>query len=87
MKLKKGLMIHQTPDGHVAVATGESARTFNGMLRLSDTAVFIVRQLQNETTVEDVANAIVAEYDVDIERARTDVAALVEQLTNAGLMA
>ncbi len=86
MKLKKGLMIHATPDGTVAVATGEVARSFNGMLRLTPTAEFIVRCLQDETTAEEVANALVAKYEIDYDTAKRDVDALIAQLSSVGLM-
>ncbi len=87
MKVKKGLMIHETPDGMVAVATGEAARSFNGMLRLSPTAAFILREMQKETTVEAVAAKLVETYDIDLATAAADVARFAEQLTAAGLMA
>ncbi len=87
MKLKKGIMIHETPDGLVAVATGDAAKGFNGMLRLSETAAFIVRALQSETTAEAVAGLIVEKYDVDVATATADVNRLVAQLSDAGLMA
>ncbi len=87
MKIKNGLMIHKTPDGTVAVATGEAARTFNGMLRLSDTAEFILRAMMTETTADAVAEALVAKYDIDMDTARADVERMAAQLTKAGLMA
>ncbi len=87
MKLKKGLMLHETPDGTVAVATGDAAKGFNGMLRLSSTAAFIVRQLRSETTTDAVAEALVEKYDIDMDVAKRDVEALVAKLTEAGLMA
>ncbi len=86
MKVKNGLMIHETPDGTVAVATGEAARSFNGMLRLSPTAAHIVRLLQSETTVDAVAEALVETYDIDLETAKRDTEALVARLTAVGLM-
>ncbi len=86
MKLKKGLMIHETPDGVVAVATGDAAKVFNGMLRLSETAVVIVRALQTETTVEEIANQMVELYDIDFDTAKADVEAFVTQLASTGLM-
>ncbi len=87
MKVKNGLMIHKTPGGTVAVATGEAARAFNGMLRLSDTAEVIVRAMMTETTVDAVATALTEKYDIDMDTARADVMRMVEQLTQAGLMA
>ncbi len=86
MRLKKGLMIHKTPDGYIAVATGDAARSFNGMMRLSETAAFIMRALQTETTPEAVADALVEQYEVTREVALADVENLICRLEKAGMM-
>ncbi len=87
MKIKRGLMIHKTPDGTVAVATGEAARAFNGMLRLTPTAEFILRAFEKDTTIDAVAAAMTEKYDVDLDTARADVERLVATLASVGLMA
>ena len=85
MKLIQGLIVHDTPDGTVAVATGEAAKRLNGMLRLSETAAFIVRQMERDTTEEKIVDALTAAYSVEREIAARDVRALVERLDGAGL--
>ncbi len=86
MRLIQGLMLHDTPEGTIAVATGEAAKVLNGMLRLSDTAAFILRHMEKETTEDEVVAAITAEYRVDEARAREDFKTLVGQLDGAGLI-
>ena len=41
MKLISGLLIHDTPDGTIAVATGKASTVLNGMIRLSPVAAFL----------------------------------------------
>ena len=44
MKLISGLLIHDTPDGTIAVATGKASTVLNGMIRLSPVAAFLFRE-------------------------------------------
>lgn len=86
MKLVSGFLTHKTPDGIIAVATGEAATRFTGMMRLNDTAALIVEALSADTTVEALVEKVVAEYDVAKEVAEKDVVAMVETLRGAGLL-
>jgi hypothetical protein len=86
MKLVQGLILHETADGTIAVATGEAAKALNGMIRFSETAAFIVRALEHETTEDEVVAALTAQYRVDATQARADVHALITRLDGAGLI-
>ena len=87
MKLLQGLLLHDTPDGTIAVATGEAAKVLNGMIRLSDTAAFILRQMENETTEEQIVEALLANYTgVDADKARADVRDVIARLDQVGLI-
>ena len=52
MKLKSGIVIEKTGDEYVAVATGEAAKSFNGIIRNNKTANFIFEQLKEEKSEE-----------------------------------
>jgi acyl dehydratase len=86
MKLVNGFLTHKTPDGIIAVATGEAATRFTGMMRLNDTAALIVEALSEDTTAEALVERLVAEYDVAKEIAEKDVAAILNTLRGAGLL-
>lgn len=47
---------------------------------LADVAAFIWRQANGRRSVDDIAEAVHAAYDVDLETARADVAYFVEEL-------
>ncbi len=86
MRIVAGLIPHKTPDGWVAVATGEAAKYLNGMLRLNETAASILRALEQETTEEAVVEAILGEYEIDPDTAKRDVLAVLDSLRQAHLL-
>lgn len=87
MKLIPGLLIHDTPDGTIAVATGRAASVLNGMIRLSPVAAFLFRALAEETTEDALIASVLAHYDgVDEVTARRDVGELLGQLRAAHLL-
>ena len=77
----------QTFDG--AVRQNGPAQTpgtdaFTGMLRSNQTAGFIIEQLKHETTEEEIAAALFAEYDAPEDVIKRDVHAVIEKLRSIG---
>jgi coenzyme PQQ synthesis protein D (PqqD) len=54
--------------------------------QLNNTGGYILRELLAGNLPGDVATGLAARYDIEPERARRDVAALIEQLRTAALM-
>ncbi len=87
MKLVEGLLIHDTPDGTIAVATGRAATVLNGMIRLSPVAAFLFRELSAGTTEDALVASVLGHYDgVDEETARRDVGEMLDKLRVAHLL-
>lgn len=86
MKLKQGFMLHTVNGEHMAIATGKAAQTFHGLVRNNETADFIYNRLLQDTTPEDIAEALCVEYDVSFEKALSDVQKLVAKLRTAGFL-
>ena len=86
MKLKSGIVIEKAGDEYVAVATGEAAKSFNGIIRNNKTANFIIEQLKEEKSEEQLVEALLEHYDVSREKAQADVHALVVKIREAGLI-
>jgi hypothetical protein len=53
---------------------------------LDEVATRIWKQLQDGATEADLVDGLVAEYDVDAERARVDLLAFLERLNLLGLL-
>lgn len=86
MKLKSGIVMEKTGDEYIVVATGEAARSFNGIIRNNKTANFVFEQLKEDKTEEELVDALLERYDVSREKAQTDVKALIAKIREAGLI-
>lgn len=86
MKLIPGLLVHHTPDGAVAVPTGEAAKVLHGMMKLSATAAFLLEQMEKSADEDALVKALLQNYRVEEDRARADVRALLAQLESIGCL-
>ena len=87
MKLKETFIIRKMGGKCVAVPTGKISLTFKGMITLSPSAEVLFNVLKKGCNgIEDLVNALCAEYEVAPEQARADAATFVEKLRSAGLL-
>ncbi len=86
MKLKSGFVLHTIGEEHMVVATGEAAKTFNGLVRNNETANFIFEQLMEETTEEQIIAKICEQYEAPIEVVTADVKRVVNEIRQAGFL-
>lgn len=80
MKIKSGFMTRQIGDKIVGIAVGERTSEFNGMINLNSTGQFIWKCLEKDTTIEEVVEKVVNEYDIENDKAFASVNAFVEEL-------
>jgi len=86
MRLKEGFILHSVGDEHMAVATGEAAKGFNGIVRNNETAAYIFELLQEETTEDAIVAAMCERYEAEEERIRADVQKLIGKMREAGFL-
>lgn len=86
MKIKDGYMLRSIAGYSVVVPIGDSTLDFNGVINLNETGTTLWKALENDATEEDLVKALLAEYDVDNERALTDVRSFVKKMLEAGLI-
>lgn len=86
MRLKKGFVLHNIEDEYMAVATGEAAKSFNGLIRNNETADFIYRMLQSDTTEEEIIHEMCRRYDAPEEVIASDVRELIKKIREAGFL-
>ena len=87
MKIKNGFVLKEMSKDsgiNIVVAVGEASKKLNGYLTLNESGVIIWKTLLNGATVEDVVNAILAEYEVPYEIAKKDVELVIENLRKIG---
>ena len=87
MQIKSDFTIQKVGNSYVAVAVGETSKTFHAMIKLNETGAFLWNQLaEKDLTEEELTNALLAEYDVDRETAAKDVHAMVEKFAENGIL-
>lgn len=84
MKLKDGFVIHNSDQEQIMVAVGERAKEFSGLVRSNSTAAYIVECLKEDTTKENIIDAILQKYEVSREIVEKDVEKILEKLRSVG---
>ncbi|MBQ6381188.1 MAG: PqqD family protein [Clostridia bacterium] len=80
MKIKSDFILRKMDDMCIVVAVGESAKTFNGVINLNSTAVFMWEKLSAGCTRQELIDALTGEYDVQEEVVERDVDKLIDKL-------
>ena len=87
MKIKSGFVVEKVGSKYLAVAVGERADEFNALIRMNETGVFLWNLLaDNDLNKEELLSLLLKEYEVDKERAETDILAFLHKLREAGLL-
>lgn len=86
MKIKQGFVLRQVADATIVVPSGKASLDFNGMITLNETGAFLWSLLENETTVDEMVVAMLADYEVDEATARAGIERFVAKLDSEGLL-
>ena len=86
MKLKYDFVTMEMEGKTVAVAVGDDANKFHGMLRLNDTAACIFQLLHTDVSLEMIVEAMKNEYDAPETELRRYVEEYIQSLADAGLL-
>ncbi|MBQ7226368.1 MAG: PqqD family protein [Clostridia bacterium] len=87
MKIKNGFILRDVGGKTFVVAVGERSREFKGMITLNETGKLIWQTLEKGATVEEVVNAILAEYECDDKAlVESDVNAFIAKLEGDGIL-
>ena len=85
MKIKEGYLLRQVA-GQSVVLPADDALNLNMMITLNGTGAFLWKQLENETDESKLVAALLQEYEVDEETARSCVAEFVKKLNGHGFL-
>lgn len=86
MKLKEGFILRQVAGENVVLSVSADV-DLNGMITLNDTGCTLWKRLEQESTLEDLAAALLAEYEVDAQTAQDAAAQFVAKLKELDLLA
>ncbi len=87
MRIKDGFAKRNIAGSEIVVPVGAEAVKFNGMITLNESGGFFWDCFQKDTTIDEVVELVLAEYEVEPEVARRDVEAFVKMLEDNGLLA
>lgn len=86
MKLKNGIVTNSIDGESFAIATGDAAKEFNGLVKNNSTAAFIFELLKKEQTEDSIVSAMLEKYEVDEATVRADVKELIALLKSKNLI-
>lgn len=72
--------MRQVAGRYVLAPVGDTVKVFSGMVTMNATGKFLWDLLEQDQTVESLAQALVNTYEVDMEKATQDVIKYLEPL-------
>ncbi|HZJ80536.1 MAG TPA: PqqD family protein [Dysgonamonadaceae bacterium] len=86
MKLKESLTVRKIGDEYMMVSDSGSGLDYTRVISLNESAAHLVEKVQQkEFTKEEWVEMLMDKYEVDRDRAETDVKALIDKFTKEGL--
>ena len=86
MKKKDGMVLRDVCGEKVLVGEGLGAVDFGRLISLNDTAAWLWEQMDEESDIDSLTQALCNEYDAEPEVARRDVEAIIDEWTKAGVV-
>ncbi len=86
MKLVEGFAVREVAGKSVAIATFGPAAKLGGMISLNETGKLLFSMLMEGCTETEMAAALTAEYEIDDEAAKADVARFLAPLREQKLI-
>lgn len=86
MKIKEGFLLRQVGGNHVVVPVGAQSVDFRCLITLNEVGAFLWQKLTADCTVENLVDALLAEYDVTADIATADVERFVASLREKNML-
>lgn len=86
MKVSDGFILREIAGETIAIPSGDAARDLSGLVALNETGKFLFELLQNDTTEDELTDALLAEYDTDRDTALLDVRDFLQMLRDGGIL-
>ena len=86
MKLSENFVLRQVADTWVVLPVGQASVDFNGMLSLNESGAILWHALEQGGDREALADALLAEYEVERAVALADVDEFLSKLKEAGIV-
>ena len=87
MRINKEFVLREIAGEYIIIPTGSTVLEFNGLITVNEVGVAIWKMLQEEVTVDQLVQGILAEYEVEEKVAREDVKEFLQTLVEGGILA
>lgn len=86
MKIREGFVLRRVLDEAIVIASGEASKNFHGMVKLNDSAADIWEWIAGGCSEAEIPAKLAEKYELDLEKASTDVRGMISQMIDAGLI-
>ena len=86
MKIKEGFITRKIGETYYAVSFDSTSSIGNGMIKLSDSAYFIWKMLEDGADEAQITAAMKENFQADEEILRRDISAFVAKLSELGII-
>ena len=86
MKIKSGFVVRPVAGQHMVVALGEASKSFNGIIKLNESARLIWDMLAVGAEREEIVDRMAEEFDVDRAVLARDCDAFIHSLEENGIL-
>ncbi len=86
MKIKSGFIKRKIQDKYLVVATGDASKSYNNFIELNATASFIWDYIASGYSLEQIAQKMVEEYQIDLQKAMIDAQKVIDILLKEGVI-
>ena len=80
MKRNSGFLVRQVAGRYVLAPVGEMTKSFSGMITMNATGKFLWDLMEQDQTIDSMAQALAENYEVELDMAKVDVAKFVAPL-------
>lgn len=72
MKIKDGFILRKIANNDIVIPTGNNIADFNGVISLNETAAFLWSLLLKDTTLPELIDAYIQQFEISKETAQVD---------------
>lgn len=87
MRIKKGFNLRTVCGENIIVAEGRENIDFSKIISMNESSAFLWNRVKDaDFSIDDMADMLTAEYDIDKDTAMADAEALAKQWLDAGII-
>lgn len=87
MRINEGFELRELCGEHIVIGTGVANVDFSKVVSLNESAVYLWRKVEGrEFTSAELADLLVAKYEIDQDTALTDATSLAERWVEVGIV-